>query len=540
MELPDIVRNLMPKLGVERDTLTALAALAGYPLLLARGVLKTRILDFRAPDYAANLPKKDPALKAGRKGFIFGASSAINGFPELCPIKGPRVKPITTFFNVKANCRDLDPDPPEVELALVRYRQRSLDVMDDKDAPEGVKKVRAIVLINGFALSTLPFVAREMKGKDLATHLYDDGWDVWMLEFRVSPLLAASARFSTMDDVAQFDIPGAVDVICKTLGGELSIDPRLLRIHAFSHCVGSASLAMSLAEGFLAVEHPNAAKMIPRKVLVHRIAGVIFSQFHPYVIGSDSAQQRIQLGSFLHNVLGLDKMDFAAGTVQADVLHAMLDRVFATMREEGQRCPRENDLRLEQPDTTTCKRMTGLLSRLYDHAKLDEAVHHNLDTYFGRTNLGVFLHGAKCVHYERLVDYDGRTYMSDEKVRTYLDMPIMLMHGEENRLFSSESMVRTKEQIRRVFGVPQDRQDKPKCTLDPYGRVVACCFPGFAHFDCTVGSSAATLIFPRIGQFLGDAWTKGLPPSLPHWYSRARLPVTGPTVLAKDLEGAFL
>ncbi|MBO9512734.1 MAG: alkaline phosphatase D family protein [Variovorax sp.] len=525
MDIPDIVRNLVPQLGTPRDSLTALAATAGYPLLLLRGLLLTRMLDFRAPDYDPTAPAKDPAVVArwDQKDALSVGSRFFGRFPPLLR-QGVAVAPEIHEFTVAGSCRD--PRAKPMRLALVRYRQPALQVEDAQArqgrTTRGVKSVRSVVLLNGFALSTLPFVAGTAS---LALQLHEQGWDVWMLEYRVSPLLAASARYSTMDDIATFDIPEAVGLICKTLGKELGIAPALVQIHAFSHCVGSASLAMALAEGFLTVPHPQP---LDGDGPIDRLAGVVFSQFQPYVIGSDTAQQRLQFGSFLNNVLGLDMVEFTAGTVQPDVLHSLLDRVFATQAEAGQACPHERDLRDFQPDTTTCKRMSGLLSRLYDHARLGPQEHKKLDTYFGRTNLGVFLHGAKCVKYERLVDFDGRSYMSDDKVKQFMDMPVMLMHGSDNRLFSAESLVRSNNQISRIFGSLPGPTDPLSAGRQPFGRVTARVFQGFAHFDCTIGDAAAREVFPHVTEFLQNSWTHGVPKATPTPRCRARLPVTGP------------
>lgn len=527
MDIPDIVRNLLPQLSAQRDTLAALVALAGYPLMLLRGLAAMRLLDFRAPDYRKKLPARDPALDA-RPGDPFELDLPENRFPDLPTRNHGKVSPEPPIaFHVKDNPRA---QGEAVRLGLIRYRQKTLQVRPDPQGGPDVRKARAILLINGFAQSTRAFVAPELGQDCLAARLYDAGWDVWMLEYRVSPLLAASAKFSTMDDVAAFDIPSAVDLILKSLAAENEgLDPRKLRIHAFSHCVGSASLAMSLAGRHLASPHPESAGLMPDKKLVHRLAGVVFSQFQPYVIGSDTAQQRLQFGSFLRNILGRDMLNFSAGTAAPDVVHAMMDRVFATMPYEGQRCPGEHDLRIPQPDATTCKRMAGILSRLFNHAQLVPprdglpGTHENLDWYFGRTNLGVFLHGAKCVTYERLVDNEGRSYMSDDRVREYLDMPVLVMHGEDNVLFDVESMERSANQIGRVFGtLPADKGG--------YGRINKLRIEGHAHFDCTIGKNTPTEVFPHLESFFDNAYVQGIPASThqPIHRSRARLPVSGP------------
>lgn len=555
MDLPDIARNLLPQLHAGRDSLTATMAALGYPLMLARGLLRTRFLDFRAPDYAERtVPKlqdrnKDPVAYERAKGervwLRFPENWEYLGFPPLRLRDRPEKHPCPPI-RLQVRARLDDPDASPVELALVRYRQDDLDVLP-RDA-QGARRVRALLMMNGFAQSTLPFVEPLMQADSLAARLYSEGWDLWLLEYRVSPLLEASARFSTMDDIAAFDIPAAVARICEELGRQLDMSPELVRIHAFSHCVGAASLAMSLAGGHLAIAHPAGGED-----KVHRLAGVVFSQFQPYVIGSNSAQQRLQLGAFMNNVLGRDYLEFAAGVGTPDLLHGLLDRVFATMPHpdlpcvprgepcphedagcphaqrcphKTQACPHEADLRHIQPDTTTCKRMSGLLSPLFDHGRLGETYHERLDMYFGRTNLGVFLHGAKCVEHERLVDNDGRDYLSDDKVRQYLDMPIMLMHGSDNQLFDVGSLARSADQLRRVFG----EEASPQAAGQAMPRVTAHRLPGFAHFDCTIGRAAAQEVFPRIERFLDDAWKRPLSQPQVRRYVEARLPATGPVM----------
>jgi len=546
MDMPDIARNLLPQLHSGRDSVTATMAALGYPLMLARGLLRTRLLDFRAPDYARRtVPPAPPAGGEAEQVWLhFPEDWTHGGFPPLQTRRHGQVPPCAPI-RLRVRARLADPAASPMDLALVRYRQPRPEV----HAPDGqgACRVRALLMINGFAQSTLPFVEPLMGADALAARLYDEGWDLWLLEYRVSPLLDASARFSTMDDIAAFDIPSAVARVCAELGQELDLAPELLRIHAFSHCVGAASLAMSLAGGHLAVRHPEGDGQ------VHRLGGAVFSQFQPYVIGSNSAQQRLQLGAFMHNVLGREFLEFAAGVGTPDLLHGLLDRLFATMphadlpcvpRGEAcphddpacphaqhcphktQACPHEADLRVEQPDTTTCKRMSGLLSPLFDHGRLGETFHERLDIYFGRTNLGVFLHGAKCVQHERLVDDDGRDYLSDDKVRRYFDMPMMLMHGSDNQLFDVASLARSADQLRRVFG--EEGRSIASDPAQPMPRVTAHPLPGFAHFDCTIGRAAAQQVFPRIEQFLADAWTRPLVPPQVQRHAGAQLPATGP------------
>ncbi|MFM6992287.1 MAG: alkaline phosphatase D family protein, partial [Rhodoferax sp.] len=382
------------------------------------------------------------------------------------------------------------------------------------------------ILLNGFAQNTLPFVAEELGERALAAMLYAQGWDVWLLEYRVSPFLRASARLSSMDDIGACDLPAAVNHALAVLQAERSA-PELLpgQLSVFSHCVGSASTAMALLGGHLMHE---AGKP--------KVAVVLFSQFQPYVIGSVTAQMRLQVAALMVNALGLEYVNFAAGTAQADGLHALMDRVFASFHyDEAERCPHEHDLRVHQPDSTSCKRMAGFLSRLFRHDQLIESqpgrpgTHEKLDLYFGRTNLGVFLHGAKCVEYEHLVDADGQNiYVTDENVRRYLGMPVMLLHGADNVLFDQESLHETQRQFSRAFG-----GQRLASKLDRF--LVA---PQHAHFDCTIGKRAPEVIFSEVVDFFGKAYAADLPEPMTQNRLRARLPRTGPLTGWVRREGA--
>ncbi|MCB2005787.1 MAG: alkaline phosphatase D family protein [Rhodoferax sp.] len=517
LDVIDVMRRVLPQMGDSRDFLGALFASAAYPMLLLRYLLTARLLDFRAPDYRPDLPPHDPALAPPRDD-VFELLRPGNLFAPI-PVRGGTVTPeLPVRLEVR---RSLGAEPTErVRIGLIRYRQPVVRWAQDAS---GVFRARSIVLLNGFAQSTRAFVAPELGSGCLASMLFDAGWDVWLLEYRVSPLLDASAQYATMDDIAAFDIPAAVEHIVRTLAVQEGKPASRIQIAAYSHCVGSASLAMSILGGYLRLPYqpPHAGAEPPPEL--SRLSAVSFSQFLPFVIGSQTAQQRLQLVAFLQNVLGRDMVEFTAGAVQPDLVHALLDRVFASLHyAHDEQCPHErHDLRLLQPDSTTCKRMAGLLSRLFKHDQLDARTHERLDWYFGRTNLGVFLHGVKCVEYERLVNAEGQNaYATDTRLRQRLTMPLLLQHGMENVLFDAESLGRSHNQLLRAFG-----QDAA------HSRVAIQPLPGYAHFDCTIGRNAPSEIFPRVVGFFDESHR--VPAPIPNGSSvctRARLARTGPIV----------
>ena len=561
MDLPDMLRRVQPQIGARRDGLNALLEFAGYPLLFARGILKTRLLDFRAPDYRESppLPDIDPAEIDRPEGYFEldgGTYEALHFFDGRVVKAEPPIRLDVPLSRHKTRDEETKGARETIRLGLVRYPQKEVGIFFD--AGSGIYRAKSIMLMNGFAQSTHTFIADELRGiggGNLAMQLHAAGWDVWLFEYRVSPRLSASARFSTMDDIAEFDVPAAVGYIIKTVSQAMGKPNEKTQIFAFSHCVGSASLAMSLLRGYL--RHPNGVPML---------AGVSLSQFQPFLVGSATAQMRLQYGSFLVNVLQLEKLNFTAGQAKADLLHAMMDRVFASAhyaysdaaigagenlsgsyrryRHEasGERCPHEDDLRDQQYDTTTCKRIAGTLSRLFNHAQLLPATHDKLDHYWGRTNMGVFLHGAKCVEYERLVSADGaNVYVTDAAIKEALDMPLMLIQGQQNVLFDHESFERTLQQLLRVF--EPSRLSELNQRMEQHqggdfdwssrsGNLRGLSLAGHAHFDCTIGKETPLRVYPKVVTFFGDAFCSvaALGQSGVNKRSRARQPRTGPLI----------
>lgn len=535
MDFPEMFRRFVPQLGVEKDTLNALFSLASYPLLMLRGIIKTRLLDFRLPDYMDDrdadkysnqpLPLTDPALVV--KPPTYDQFNKENlpkkyAFPNLKLDSNNEIAPELFSLKVRLNSDSTEDD---TEIGLVRYKQTA-DITTS-DNPK-LFKAKSIVLINGLALTTHAFVAEELKDKNLATMLYKAGWDVWLLEYRASPMLDASAKYSSLDDIAEFDITAAINYVIKTVSEEnkaKGLSENNTQVYCFSHCVGSAALMMSMLSGKL--RHTTGEGE-------SKLAGILVSQFQPYLVGSKTTQMRLQLAAFMRNVLNMDMINFTAGQVKADGLHSLMDRVFSSFNYtnhnnhsadntlDNEQCNHDKDLARHQPESTSCKRMTGIFGRSMVHDNLLPETHEKLDLYFGRANVGTFLHGAKCVEYERLVNMDGQNiYVSDENIQEYLDMPVMLLHGKKNVLFNIESFYESQKQLMRIFGEERNQQN-----LDKYLEV-----ENYAHFDCTAGKDAHQYIFQPVLDFFNKAHQSNVVIAKNKTYTyHPNLPLLGPIV----------
>src|SRR3954468_5133734 len=84
-----------------------------------------------------------------------------------------------------------------------------------------------------FALDTVP--------KNWVQYLGENGYDVWLLDYRASPDLPSSFTQFTVDDIAMRDWPAAIDTVRRETGQD--------SVQAMGHCVGGLSLFMAIGGG---------------------------------------------------------------------------------------------------------------------------------------------------------------------------------------------------------------------------------------------------------------------------------------------------
>ncbi|MGB3072438.1 MAG: alkaline phosphatase D family protein [Ottowia sp.] len=547
MDLVDLTRYYAPQLGMRSNTPDALVTLAGYATWMLRVLLATRFPDVspREVPYVQrkwrDVPPAQPGIRRmWGKRLPQKVSGTLLPYPPL-QVRGAdgRLQHILAQgpyrFRVERDRAAQKQGKKEVELFLVHY-PNPLTAEANMRCGDGVLQTNAILMLNGFAQSTLSNVPAEFdRGKDevgLAAFFHEQGMDVWMLEYRLSPVLEASKLRSNMDEIAEFDIPAAVDLVLKRIRRKMPAGQRgaHLQIHTFAHCIGSGALAMSILAGRLNHEGGKAA--------VSKFASVTFSQIHPYLVGSASAQMRLQLAALLQNAAGIDYLNLspadpppekngspAAGRTLSAQMESVLDGLFASLPvPHGEQCPEEHSLKPWGAATCTCKRMSGVISRVLTHRQLKPATHAMLHEYFGRANTGILAHGGLCVERERMVDADGQNiYVMEQQLARHLNMPVALLHGEQNPLFSPESAVVTRQQLR---GFVPDMPEKG------HSLIVA---KSFAHFDCTISAGPAMReeILEPLQAFLREARHINSQPvkpdSPPSWYV-AQAPLAGPVL----------
>jgi choline dehydrogenase-like flavoprotein len=318
----------------------------------------------------------------------------------------------------------------DVELLLTRYRG-------------GAKG--PVIMAPGFGMSTLAYVIDTME-TNLTEYLVERGYDVWLLDYRASPALAASHTQFTLDDVALRDYPAAV----RTVREIAQVDT----VQILGHCVASGTLLMALMSG---LQHVRSA---------------ICSQFLAYIV---SARMN-ELKAITHsaNIIG----DIGNHWMSTGFDGSLGERVFndlLALYPSGEPC-----------DRPVCRRILFMYGEVFKHVQLSSETHDAIPEMFGIGNMKAFEHLSAMIRAGRLVDADGGdVYLPKTKSVT---TPIALVQAAENRIFIESGGFHTYEFL--------------KANLPDPELVTMHVVPGYKHLDCFIGESAEWDVFPVLEQEL--------------------------------------
>ena len=313
-----------------------------------------------------------------------------------------------------------------VELRLTRYRG-------------GGKG--PVILSPGYGTSTLA-LSTDTVDTNFPEYLYERGYDVWLFDYRASPVLPAAATQYTVDDIATHDYPAAVDKVREVSGAE--------SVQVTAHCVGSMSFTMALAAGLDGV----------RSAICSQVA------MHPEVVPLVKVKTKSQLATVLR-VAGVKTMtsdyhpDKAVDKALEKVMH-----LYPTK---------------EKCDSPVCRRILFLYGEVFRHDQLNEATHDAVHEMFGVANMTIFEHIAMICNKGHVVDAQGEeTYLPNVG---NMAVPITFIHGELNHFFPPKGTEATYELLRR--------------TNDPelYRRHL---IPHYAHMDVFIGKNASRDVFPML------------------------------------------
>ncbi len=299
-----------------------------------------------------------------------------------------------------------------------------------------------VVLLHGLGVSSSIFSIDTIE-TNLLEYLFQNGYDVWLLDFRASIDLPYSATQFTADDVATEDYPAAISEVRK-----LTNTPS---VQVVAHCYGATTFSMALCAGLQGVR------------------SAVISQISTHIV--TPTVNRIRTG--LHLPEFLDKLGVSALNAYVDThedwLNLLYDRAL-DLYPVGESC-----------QNPVCHRIKFMYAPLYRHEQLNEATHEALHEMFGIANMRAFEGLALMTRKGHIVAADGVEAYVPHMGR--MAIPILFIHGEHNECFLPASTEITYDLLR--------KENNPRL----YSRSV---IPGYGHIDCIFGKNAVTDVYPFI------------------------------------------
>lgn len=321
-----------------------------------------------------------------------------------------------------------------VGLRLRRYR----------GGPKG-----PVILAHCIGVSSLMYAVDTLE-TNLLEFLAERGFDVFLLDFRFSIELPASAEPHSFDEVARLDYPAAVDAVRAAAASD--------SVQIVAHGVGSSTLTMALLAGLRGVRSAVCSQ-VSTHVLVPPLTRI---------------KAELRLPS-LAAALGLETI-----TTYVDAKHSTrMDRVLDSLLrfhpiEAEERC-----------SSAVCRRITALYGELYEHDRLSDATHGTLHELFGVVSLRALAQLARLTRAGHLVDEGGDDAYLPHAER--LAIPIAFLHGAENRCVLPESTRATIELLAARNGAGLYERHE---------------VPGYGHVDCILGATASRDVYPIVARHL--------------------------------------
>lgn len=392
------------------DTPHAVAAFSAVGALWLRALAQTHYWSFRGPDRDA------PNLRP----MAYAPLSALR------LADGTRVDPEPFAFSVPRTEHSAE----RITLRLSRYR-----------APANERRTARgpMLFIHGLAHGGEVYTTSSVDCP-MAACFVDAGWDVWVLDHRLSNLLGDTPRqASTIDDVAACDLPGAFAKIEAVLHAQET--PPSDGIRVFAHCVGAAALSIAVLSGRLTRDDGRS-----------RISGLVMHAVHPWTVPSRWNRVSASLAAFYRDVVGDQVLDPLPGS-PAGGMDQVIDRLAASIPWDGT----ANEIHLADADRRgedptdherygdlICNRMTLFYGREWDHDNLDPRTHSRLHELVGPAHLSVFKHLFYILRRQRLTDAHGRNaYLSQKALGTHWTFPTLFATGRANGVFDPASAART-------------------------------------------------------------------------------------------------
>lgn len=315
------------------------------------------------------------------------------------------------------------------------------------------KSQDVVLLVHGLTTSTDMYIMPEHE--NLVNHLHAQGFtDVWSLDWRGSNRFTYNLEphLYTVDDVAKYDIPRAVDFIREQCGNDV-------RIHVIAHCVGSLAFMASYASGYL----KNIASIVTNSV---------------------SLTPQVPLPALAKMMVGPEVLEnFFGYTYISPKMAYMPGRGFGKWLYWMERSLRSE---CKEPACHLISFMWGWgFPAAFNHRNIHPVTHRRLVDLFGGTSFHYYKHIRKMVLAKASVSWNEKTNYLEEMMKKEMP-PTLFISGAENHIFP-ESNKKTYEILRETKNARKVQYKE---------------FPLYGHQDVFMGQYSHSEIFPHIVEFL--------------------------------------
>jgi hypothetical protein len=367
----------------------------------------------------------------------------------------PAVTPGRTAFQGRPpNSWHELPGRPSLERMIVPFETADGCALNlHRIKPAGTKPSGSpVLLIGGLAMRANSFYDTPSR-QSLVDALVEAGHDVWVENWRTSPDLPA--RDYTLDHAAVYDHPRAVRAVCEaTKRDELDV---------VAHCMGSASLTMSVLAGLV----PELRRIVSSAVSLH--------------VDLDR-RSKLRLATLVPATSLLLRGTDPQWAARAPSMAA------AGLARWGRFVCRTYDNPLNALTTYV---YGGEPEGLWRRENLDDETLDWLGREFGYAPFSFFRQMRRCAHAGHLVPVEG---LPELDVRLDQTPPpdgtrFTFIAGQENRFFLPGGQRATYDHF---------------CSMQP-GTHDWVPVPGYGHFDLFVGRQAQRDVFPHILSALGGS-----------------------------------
>jgi cholesterol oxidase len=304
-----------------------------------------------------------------------------------------------------------------------------------------------LIMATGFGMSSHSFLASTIE-QNLTEFLADQGYDIWLFDYRAGIDLPSSRSEFTIDDIARVDWPTAVAKVLEVTGRD--------DLQAFGHCVGSGSLQMAILAG------------------LQGIRTAVCAQFplHPSTSVFNQVKARLHTpGAF--RALGVGGL---SPDIRRSAPDELLDLGLRTLP-----LPAE-----EHCGQAVCRWINAIYGCTHRHAQLNDATHRALNEMFGFGNIDSLQHLSLMMRRGLAVTHTGGMdyFLHPERIA---GTRLLLLQGSQNYIFHPVGSLKTLRWLR---------------DCNPGGDYQREVLQGYAHLDAIIGSRAATDVYPRIVNFL--------------------------------------